>query len=368
MRDLSRTSLIAGLALLTAAAASAAVVDTALVQFDQNVRNYNLVSFGNASFTSYGDTEGGIAVGGNLFLDGGVIAAQPSKFGLTSDPTLMVGGVLQVNSTAMLQSGYAAIAAQPNSGWSWNANDNRLSKGQSVLSTVNTPHALGNVDPRLNPYADGWDFAALKTSFVGISQTLANTVASGAISITGQTLRFQAADLDAHGAIVFDFDANLLTGNTYNGQYFSNVQFDVPVSSTYVVNVRNAAGRTLFGSSGINFNAGSGYERLLWNIVDGTPNATEDIRFGNGGQFYGAVLAPTFNVFNDLGTAINGQVVAGSFAHRGAELHFTGFDHHEEYDYEVPEPSTYGLLGAAACVGLALLRRRRRARASEAQG
>lgn len=360
MRDLLRPSSIAGIALLATVAASATVVDSALVQFDQSVRNYNLVSFGNASFTSYGDTEGGLAVGGNLFLDGGVIAAQPNKFGLTSDPTLMVAGTLQVNHNAMLQSGYAAIAAQPNSGWSWNANDNRLTRGQSVFSTVNTPSPLGDIDPRLNPAAADWDFAALKTSFTGLSQTLASATASGSIQITGQTLRFQATSPEPHGAIVFDFDANLLTGNRYNGQLFSNVQFDVPASAAYVINVRNAAGRTLFGGSGINFNAGTGYEHLLWNIVDGTPNSADDVRFGNGGQFYGAVLAPTFNVFNDLGTAINGQVVAGSFTHRGAELHYTGFEHHEEFDYEVPEPSTYGLIGAIACVGLALVRRRRR--------
>lgn len=359
MRDLLRSCVPALLALCSSVVASATVVGSALVQFDHDIRNYNLISFGDASFTRYGDTEGGLAVAGKLTLDGGTIAAQPGKFGLTSDPTLYVGGGLKVYSEARLQSGYASLAASPNSGWSWNAPQNRLTSAGSTFSTVNTPHPRGDIDPRLNPGPAGWNFASLYTSFVGISQTLASATGTGLVEITGQTLRFKAPAAGAHGAIVFDFDANLLSGSTYAGQFFSNIQFDVPAETAYVINVRNAAGRTLFGSTGINFNSGSGYDRLLWNIVDATPNTTETVRFGNGGQFFGAVLAPTFNVFNDLGAAVNGQVVAGSYAHAGAELHYTGFNFHEEFDYEVPEPGTYGLLGAAACAGLALARRRR---------
>ncbi len=330
-----------------------ALVDSSLVQFDEAVRNYNLISFGNASFARYGDTEGGLAVGGNLFLDGGAIAAQPGKFTPSADPTLYVAGQLSINQNATLESGYASINALSNLSWSWNGLDKRLLRDGSVFSTVNSSAPLAGVDPRVNPGAADWDWAALQDGFVGISSVLAGSDASGKIVITDQTLRFSALKPAAGGAIVFDLDADLLLGNTYGGAMFSNIQFDVPSGSAYVVNVRNAAGRTLFGTG--NFNLGSGYERLLWNIVDETPGVSDDVRFGNGGQFFGAVLAPTFNVFNDLGTAINGQVVAGTFTHSGAELHFTGF----EYDYEVPEPGTYGALGAAACLGLVFLRRRR---------
>lgn len=347
-------TVLAGALCLTTATARATLLDAAVAQFDQNVRNYNLISFGNASFTSYGDTEGGLAIAGNLSLDGGAIAAQPGKFGLTNDPTLYLGGSLSVNNTAYLQSGYAAINSVANPGWSWSAIDNRLTNGGSTFSTINTPNPLGDIDPRLNAGPSGWSFASLQSSFLGISQTLAGATANGSISISGQTLNLAANNPAATGVIVFDLDANLLSGSSYNGQYFSNVQFSVPTGSAYVVNVRNAAGRTLFGS-GVNFNSGSGYEHLLWNVVDATADSAEDVRFGNGGQFFGAILAPTFNVFNDLNTAVNGQVVAGSYTHSGAELHFTGFD----YSYEVPEPATYGALGAAACCALALLRRRR---------
>jgi len=358
MRELRQAVVALLLLSSVAVAATAATVGSALTQFDQSVRHYNLISFGSASFQQYGDTEGGLAIGGNLYLDGGTIAAQPGKFALTSDPTLYVAGRLTVNDTAKLQSGYAAISAAANAGWSWDGQQNRLSAGQTVLSTVNTPDLRGDTDPRLNTGPDNWNFSSLRSDLIGVSQTLGAASANGLIVIDSQNLRFKAANANTHGAIVFDLDANLLVGNTYAGQMFSNVQFDVPEGDAFVVNVRNAAGRTLFGAG--NFNSGTGYDRLLWNIVDRTPSTDETVRFGNGGQFYGAVLAPTWNVANDFGTAINGQVVADSFTDRGAELHFTGFNFHEEFDSEVPEPGTYGLVGAAACVGIVLVHRRRR--------
>ncbi len=106
-----------------------ATVGSALMQFDQNVRNYNLISFGDAAFYSYGDTEGGLAVQGNLFLDGGAIAAMPHKFLLNGDPTLYVGGALSVSNTAYLQSGYASLSASANGAWNWSGVDNRLTNG-----------------------------------------------------------------------------------------------------------------------------------------------------------------------------------------------------------------------------------------------
>lgn len=363
MRPTLRSSVPAALLLLATLPGHAGSLDAALVQFDQSVRNYNLISFGDASFNRYGDTEGALAVAGNLHLQkGGAIATRPELFKLTDDPTLYVGGTLKVDGYVDLNSGHAAIAAASNQAWSWNGGNQRLTAGASTLSTSNTPDPLGDVDPRLNAGPSSWNFASLATTFANISQTLAAATANGSVTFSGQTLQFAANAPSAHGVIVIDFDASQLSGNTYGGQMFSEVKFDVPSDSAYVINVRNAAGRTLFGAGGINFNLGSGYERLLWNIVDTTPGVTEDVYFADRGDFYGAVLAPTFNVFAD-GIALNGQVVAGSYAHnqRGGEereLHFTGF--HYEYDYEVPEPGTYGLLGAVACAGLIAWRKRRR--------
>ncbi|HQF39380.1 MAG TPA: choice-of-anchor A family protein [Opitutaceae bacterium] len=361
MRNTTRLILSAGAAIFFAVVGRATLVDQALVRFDTNVRNYNLVSLGDASFSQYGDTEGGLAVAGNLFLQGGAVANRPELFKPTGDPTLYLGGALTVDGYVDLSSGYAALSAANNAPWSWNGGNARLTSAGSTLSTINTPDPFGDLDPRTNPGPASWNFASLASSFANISQTLAGATANGSVLFDGQTLKFAASSPAAQGVIVIDFDASLLVGNTYAGEMFSTVQFDVPSDSAYVINVRNAAGRTLFGSNSVNFNSGSGYEHLLWNIVDSTEDVTENVYFGDHGEFYGAVLAPTFNVFADS-VSLNGQVVAGSYRHNQQggeqrELHFTAFD----YGYEVPEPATYGLLGAASCVGMMLWRRRHRA-------
>ena len=73
-------------------------VTNALYTVDQTIRNYGLISFGDASFTNYGDTWGPLAVGGNLTLSGaGAIAQKSELFGSSSDPTLYVGGNLSMN-------------------------------------------------------------------------------------------------------------------------------------------------------------------------------------------------------------------------------------------------------------------------------
>ncbi len=67
---------------------------------------------------------------------------------------------------------------------------------------------------------------------------------------------------------------------------------------------------------------------------------------GNGGQFYGSVLAPHINLSNANNTSINGQIVAASLSYSNAELHDTAFT---PVGVLVPEPSTYALWGAGLC-------------------
>ena len=335
---------------LSVVASAALTVGSALSLFDNDVRNYNLISFGNATFTNYGDTEGALAVGGNLSLNGGAVSTKST---LASDPTLYVAGKLSVTGTTYLNTGYASISQSTNSGWTWNAQQNTLSQSGSVFSTINTSNPLGDIDPRKNAAISGWSFSSVRTDLVTVSQTLASASTNGTISVSSGNLLFTPTSSSTHGAIVFTLDLNLLSGSTYNGKSFSNIQLNVPTGDTFIINVVHAKnGSTLFGT-GVNFNAGSGYDRLLWNFVDTTPTATDEtINLGNGGQFYGSVLAATWNVTNSGSTAINGQVVADTFTCSNSELHFTSFD-----ELETPEPSTYGLCGAGLLGALVLLRR-----------
>jgi len=337
----------------------------AVASFDKLVRSYNLISLGNASFTSYGDTEGALAVAGNLSLDGGSVATKTPAAGVGPAPTLYVGGNLTLNGTTSLSSGYAATPALGGS-WSWDGTQARLSGGGGVLSTINSSDSLARSDSRGNAVPSAWTWTTLADSFKSISATLAAIPPTGTISISGQTLSLIAPVSAQTGDVVtFTLDASLLSGNTYNRQMFSNVQFNVPAGLDYVVNVVNAAGKTLFGTgSGINFNSGSGYEALLWNIVaadDGGP--TPSVSLGNGGQFFGAVLAPSVNLSNAGGTAVNGQVVAASYTHSGAELHYTDYTPALVFS-AVPEPSTWGACGLGLCFLLGVGRRFRKNRRS----
>ena len=125
-----------------------ALVNQAVHDFDTLVRNYNLVSLGNASFGSgYGDTEGPIAVGGNLSLNGGSIGNQPGYYGPTSDPTLYVNGSLTLNGFTTVNTGYAST---PNvgGGFSWDGTQRRLTGGGGTLS-------MNDVTATTNPITRG---------------------------------------------------------------------------------------------------------------------------------------------------------------------------------------------------------------------
>jgi choice-of-anchor A domain-containing protein len=336
------------LALLGAGALRAENLMSALVDVDSNVSNYNLVTLGDATFTNFGDTEAGLAVGGNLTLSGGAIAAQPGNFGLNGNPTLYAAGSLSLSGTTQLESGYASLPGAGSSHFTWDASTHDLSakNGSGDLNTTNAGGGTyANSSPLTNPGPAGWNWSTVGTNLKADSTTLANATVNGTIGVSSNNLTFTPNQTPGAGAIVvFNLNANLLSGNSYNGQSFSNVSINVPTDVNYVINVTNAAGSTVFGC-GVNFNAGSNDNSLLWNI-----EGSGDVALG-GGQFYGAVLAPNANVSNANGTVFVGQVAAQSFTDTDAEMHFEDF-------VVVPEPVTFALWAVGLC-GLAILGRRR---------
>ncbi len=359
----SIAALFAALAVTAVASAQVTVVNQAVHDFDTLVRNYNLISLGNASFGSgYGDTEGPIAVQGNLSLNGGSIGNQPGKYGATSDPTLYVGGSLTMNGFTTINTGYAST---PNvgGGFSWDGTQRRLTGGGGTLS-MNDSSAT--TSPITNSGPANWNWSSISSSATSIQNTLANAAALGAgtgtISASGGNLNFNVTG-NPSGVVVFNLDASLLSGNTYNGQSFSNISLNVPTGDLFVVNVTNVAnGQTLFGTgSGINFNQGSGYDRLLWNILPSTGPSTS-VSLGNGGQFFGSVLAPLIDLGNTASNSVpvNGQIIAGSYTHSGAELHYTGFDASSIPFSAVPEPGTYALGAVGLCIAGIIWQRRRK--------
>ena len=358
------TTLLALSLSLSAAVGKTPTVADEVASFDKLVGDYNLISFGDTTFKSYGDTEGMLAINGSLTIDGGSIATKATFASAKnySSPPLYVTGSFNASNTVMLQNGYASLPGASKS-LTWKSASENLdtSKGAVLLSEINSgsnntsTSPKTKTDPRSSSLNPSWNFTSLHSQFETISSVLASSSTNGKISVVGQNLVFSPIVTGQHGAIIFDLDMNLLKGNLYNGQAFSNIQINIPDSTNYIINVLNANGKTLFGTNyGINFNVSStsNYDRLLWNVVGSSGTVT----FGNGGQFYGSILAADYEVKNS-NTAINGQVVADGVCYSGAELHYTGF---EDDIPQTPEASTYGVLGAAACLGLVALRRIRK--------
>jgi choice-of-anchor A domain-containing protein len=348
--------LFGSIALVPAASAQTAGLD--VLQFSQLVRNYNLVSIGDANLTFINnDTNGPLAVGGDLSI-GNTPLVNFAQFASSPDPTVYVAGQLKITSgsTAMLNNGYASLPGMSGTG-SWDSVQKRYTtpagNGGGILSTINA--AGGNVnsthDPRSNPAPASWSFPSIKSTAVNISNNLAALAANGTLSVSNNNLNFNAGANT--GIVIFSLNANLLNGNQYNGQSFSNININIPTNTEFVVNVTNAAGKTIFGTgNGVNFNqpgGAAGASQLLWNIVNG---GVGDITttLGNGGQFYGSVLAPMVALANAQNSPINGQILTDSITYSDAELHYTGF-------VAIPEPSAYAMLLGLGALGAALRRR-----------
>lgn len=323
------------LGLAAASGARAQTYVAAIGTFDQMVRNYNAIVLNDASFTNYGDTWGPLAVGGNLSLNGGAVAIQPNLFTPGSDPTLYVNGQLTLSNDIQLNSGYAST---PNVTGTWTFSGDaqrKFSGGGGNLYSANSSDPQANTSPINNPVPASWNWATIQSQATSLSSTLAATAASGTISVNNgnQTLVF-SPNSSAAGTVVFNLDASLLGAGTYNGQNFSSLQFNLGSDQNFAINVLNAAGKTIFGN-GVNFNDPGTASRLLWNLT-----GSGSVGLGNGGQFYGSVLAPGINLSNANNTAINGQIIAGSLSYSSAELHYSGFS---PVGVMVPEPGTYAL-------------------------
>jgi choice-of-anchor A domain-containing protein len=350
--------------------------------------DYNLISFGNANFTQWGDTQGSLAINGNLTLSGsGSIGNNPivsSNNAWNSNPSLYVTGQLALGggTTTSLNSGYAALTGLTASNWTWNSSNKSITNNSNggVLSSsnagttqaANTPYTIpsspGHPKVAGNAGPAGWNWTTLQQNLVNYSADLANAGTAdaaagtlGTISVgNGQQLQFIAPIGQTSGVVVFDLTVGsqagagvLSGGNNYGGQNFSQVKIDVPAGLTYVINVINAAGGSNFGSN-VNFNADSNANdnQLLWNIT-----GSGTVSIDNGGYFYGSILAPNTTI--DTTTVIDGQVAANGFSDTGVELHADEFS---PAAVATPEPATYALWAAGICAAAIAFRRFQKSR------
>lgn len=348
-----------GLILAVLVDAPAQVTVSAVKQFDQLMRNYNAVVLNDASFNN-SNIEGAVAVGGNLSITNGSVAYLTQYYPNGGEPTLYVNGQLTVSGDTKVQSGYAST---PHASGSFYQNANQrhftTTSGGGMLNMDNSPDPRTYTSPVSNPTPANWNWATIGSQATSLSSQLAAAAATGIIGVgANQTLTFSSPNATA-GVVVFNLNAALLNGNTYGGQIFSNFGFAIGANQTFVVNVINASGKTLF--SGANFNPNNftgvgGAGQLLWNIT-GSGNVT----IASGGEFYGSIVAPQATLVDNGNVRFNGQVLASGMSYSGAQLHYTNFSPAGTVSSVlVPEPSTYACWMAALC-GVGLWWHRRRA-------
>lgn len=334
------------LAIGAAGAVHASSVVSDLSSFSADVRNYNLVTLGNATLNGSSDTQGGIAIGGNLTIGGSWTIASNSSD--DPNPSLYINstGTLSLNGTTYLNNGFASIAsATTANGWTWNSPNQKDLSGHGGSLDMNSADAKASIDPDLNAAPTGWNWSTISSNLTSISSDLAGaSVGSNTITVdSGGNLSLNTTQTS--GIVVFDLDASQL-GSTYSN--LKNIQINVPTGVNYVINVLNLCdNETLFDS--VNFNSGTNDDQLLWNFSQ-TTNVTVDL----GGNFYGSILAPNVNITDD--TTINGTVVADNFTDNGVELH----DSDEFVDLNVPEPRTFALWAVGLCGAVVLVGRRLR--------
>ena len=261
---------------------------------------YNVFTKGNFS-SQYSDTEGKMAVGGNLTANGYSIGLKKGNQGVN----LQVKGNLTYSNGSIYGASLVDGTANVSS-----ANTGSISKGVTI------------------------DFDAAFQDLTQKSNSWFNLTANGTVSKPYSTVNFNGSDSSLN---IFTIDADTL----WNA---SDVRFNVAAGSTVLVNVSGSNVR--FKNYGYGLN-GLSQNNLLWNVA-GASTVSYD-------YLEGSLLAANANVTTGWGV-INGQVIANSWSGNSQinDYTFTGNLPTEP----VPEPATIAVLSLGAA---ALLKRRKKA-------
>ncbi|CAN5504885.1 hypothetical protein BH11ARM2_BH11ARM2_12170 [soil metagenome] len=271
--------------------------------------SYNVFVSGN--FTSSGsDTEGKVAVGGNVNVSSYSIGANLT--GGTQN-ALVAGGSVNYNSGSV--------------------KGNIVSKNAPTLTSFGYQNGGHSVTG-----------AGAVSSAINFSQTASYL----------QQASTQWGNLAGNGSIVAQYGGITFTGtsNTLNvfnisasqlqaGSYYN---FNIPSGSTVLFNVSGTS--VNFNNTGYNF---SNQTKVLWNLKDATTVGVTSLN--------GSILAPKAAVNGNYG-AINGQLFAKSFSGY-TQINSQYFTGNLPTVNAVPEPASMAVLGLGA---LGFLRRRRAAK------
>ena len=281
-----------------------------------SISDYNAVIFGNASAEG-GDTEGRLAVGGNLsakwYSVGNAASADASKY------SLVVGGNL-------------------NAEGKWQVFNGNTAYGGSLIAAPSTvsPYTVTNTNGVL-------DFAAIKTQMQSVSTYMSTMAGNGAAVYDG----YSTMTLTGNNSTLNVF--NLTADQAAKWASVSSRIIQVPAGSTAIINVSGKSGSL---SNGMSL-SGTSSTNVIFNYWEAT---SLDVRSM---AVLGSLLAPnadlTLTSANINGTA----VVNGSTHMYGGEYHNYGFSGSIPGESSVPEPSTLTFGCMALGIMIPLMRRRR---------
>ncbi|GAA3510406.1 hypothetical protein GCM10022393_24690 [Aquimarina addita] len=272
-----------------------------------------------AAYLGGGDTEGPIALGGDLTMNGIItVAAQTPGInffnGDDKASSLVVNGKVQYVSGQGIQlnQGYAKIG---------NLNGSSIFDKDLNNASVNTRATAGGYGdmPRIQVHtqqdadsvAQG-DLIDFEAAFAGFN----------ALSLAYSSLAPNVVLSDDYKVTLIQNEINVLNVTGAELKSLPYVTFtNTPSKETPLVINVDASGDLewdIFNIAGIGDQQGS---FIIWNFFN-----SSSITLTGGGTIIGAVLAPAADVIKDSSGNINGQVIAANYFHNEGELHQHVFD------------------------------------------
>lgn len=297
-------------------AAASAIVFSSSISHGQSLglaNDYNAFVFGDIT-SSYSDTEGRVAAGGDVTYTGYGVGDKLNS--ATAGNSLVVGGDLYYHNGQVFN-GNVVYGGTRDTG-SFTVLNGSISQGSVI------------------------DFDTARRQLEDLSTMIAGSDVSGSYTNYYGTLQFVGTDAGLNTFVVQASDFNSANG----------IKIDAPTGSTVLINIAGTALDFRYLSIDfVNLNGdGSGAtnkQNVLFNFYEATSlNIT-------GIGVKGSVLAPLADVSFTNGH-IDGTIVAKSLTGNG-ELH----DYKFQGTLPVPEPTSVMLLGATTMLVLGVRRRAR---------
>ncbi|WP_432672122.1 collagen-binding domain-containing protein [Flavobacterium sp. SM2513] len=301
-------------------------------------KNFNVFTLENTTLTT-NETEGPIAVGGDLYIKGNyqVAAHSPGTFmvGGTKIGLLVNGKVWYKsgNSLQVLSNGYVKIGNSTGS-TVWYADPNNATPPIRI-----TPSSNYNSSPRIELNSNAPSLGVSVTNNPVFQSNLIDfnaafqTMKATSLSIAQCTQNIQLTNPNGQPIPTTNLPSQVKI-NLQNGINYWNVTasdlynvkeitFNSPPSASkvLVINV-NAAGTLnweVWNQAGIGF---QDCPYIMYNFHN-----TTQLNITNGAAVEGTIFAPFADIFKGSGNQSNieGQVIANSFSHSGGEVHYALF-------------------------------------------